>query len=430
MQIVIIGTGFVGVVSAAVYASFGHTVYGLDIDEHKITSLKQSKVPFFEPGLSELLTQQQENGNLHFTTSYKEAITDADVVIIAVGTPSRPDGSANLSYIYAAGESMAPYLKENAVVVIKSTVPPGTMDGVTQTIKEHTSTPLHFASLPEFLKEGSAVADTLKPDRVVIGSSSEHAKKLLSELHEPLGAPIVHTSIESAQMSKYAANAYLASRINFINEIANLCEINGAHVQEVINAMGYDKRIGHHYWYPGLGFGGSCFPKDVAELASYSKEHSLDANLFVYLDAANTQRIQIKWREYTQLLDGWQGKTVAVLGLAFKPNTDDMRVAPSLVFVPQLLEAGALVRAYDPKATPTAKQLFEEHERLIYADTITQAITDADIIILLTEWDEIVQFDFSKHTEKEKQQWIIDTRNRLNKATLEQAGYHYVSIGS
>ena len=355
MKITVIGTGFVGVVSAAVYASFGHTVVGLDIDEKKVASLIKGKVPFYEPGLEELLLEQQATGNLSFTTSYATAVANADIVIIAVGTPSTPEGKANLSYLYAATKSLSKYLKEGAIVVVKSTVPPGTLSGVDEILAKTATVGYELASVPEFLKEGTAVYDTLNPDRVVIGATKKHVFEILSELHRPLNTTVIKVSPESAQMAKYAANAYLATRITFINQIADLCEHNGSDVQEVITAIGPDKRVGGHYWYPGFGYGGSCFPKDVKELAYYSRTVGEGHNLFNKINELNSERIDRLLLNYAEKIGGWKGKHVAVLGLSFKPNTDDMREAPSTKVIPWLAENKATIVGFDPKAGDAAK---------------------------------------------------------------------------
>ena len=292
LTVAIIGTGFVGAVSAAVYASFGNMVIGLDIDEQKVAALRQGKVPFFEPGLEELLQQEQTAGRLTFTTSYQEVISTADVIMIAVGTPSSAEGKVNLDYVYAASEALAPHLKQDAVVVVKSTVPPGTLDEVRTRIDAHAEVAYTLASVPEFLREGTAVEDTLHPDRVVIGAESDAAFAILEQLHAPLKAPVVRVNPISAQMAKYTANAYLATRITFINQIADLCEHTGADIEEVIESIGHDKRIGHQYWYPGFGYGGSCFPKDVKELAHYSRTVGLGDNLLNQLDRLCSRHIQ------------------------------------------------------------------------------------------------------------------------------------------
>lgn len=429
MKISVIGTGFVGVVTAAVYASFGHEVVGLDIDEKKIESLKNSQVPFYEPNLEELLKTRQKEGNLTFTTSYKDAISDSDVIVIAVGTPSGDDGNADLKFVFSASESAAPYLKEQAVVVIKSTVPPGTLPKVAERIKQNTQVDFATASVPEFLKEGTAVHDTLHPDRIVIGTTKQYAFDKLSELHKPLQAPIIKVSPESAQMAKYAANAYLATRITFINQIADLCEKNGADIQEVIAAISEDKRVGGHYWYPGFGYGGSCFPKDVKELAYYSRSVGEDGNLFNKITEINEYRISKLLDNYSKEIGGFEGKTVAVLGLSFKPNTDDMREAPSTKVIPYLLTHGAKVRGFDPKALQAVKYFIPENENATYYQELPKACEGADVILALIEWSEIVAFDYSKVREEKTEQFFIDARNQFNSKQIEALGYKYFGVG-
>lgn len=424
MKVTVIGTGFVGVVSAAIYAYFGNQVTGLDIDENKIKLLKNGQVPFYEPDLQELLLKQQAQGNLDFTTSYETAIKDAEVIIIAVGTPSAPDESADLRYVFASAKSLAPYLRENAIVVIKSTVPPGTLEQTVAIIKEKTSVNFYGASLPEFLREGSAVFDTLNPDRIVIGAEDEFVFSKLEELHASLKAPVVRCRIASAQMAKYTANSYLATRITFINEIANLCEKNGADVSEVIKAIGYDKRIGPQYWYPGLGYGGSCFPKDVKELAAYSRSIGEDGNLLVRVSEINKDRIYRLLNKFAKETDGFANKTIALLGLSFKPNTDDMREAPSTRIIPLLSEQGALIKSYDPMAKYSPLET-KNHEQ---CSSIEEACKNADIIMAIVEWPEITGFDFAK-VKNDKNQFFIDARNQFDGNKIKAAGYKYLSIG-
>ncbi len=424
MKVAVIGTGFVGVVSAAVYASFGHQVIGLDIDENKITLLKKGQVPFYEPGLQELLLQQQQAGQLNFTTSYEEAIKEAEVIIIAVGTPSAADETADLRYIFASARSLAPHLMENAIVVIKSTVPPGTLEKTSDIIREITQTKFYGASLPEFLREGSAVYDTLNPDRLVIGANEDYVFEQLEKLHEKLQVPVVRCKVASAQMAKYTANSYLATRITFINEIANLCEKNGADINEVIEAIGYDKRIGQHYWYPGLGYGGSCFPKDVKELAAYSRSVGEDGNLLNKINEINKDRIFRLLNNFAREVGGFENKTIALLGLSFKPNTDDMREAPSTKIIPFLSNHGAQVKSYDPMAKYFNNPQ-DHHEQV---SSIEEACREADIIMTVVEWPEITGFDFSK-VKNEKKQFFIDARNQFSAELVKKWGYQYLGIG-
>ncbi|MEO8581235.1 MAG: UDP-glucose/GDP-mannose dehydrogenase family protein [Patescibacteria group bacterium] len=426
MTLTVIGTGFVGVVTAGVFASFGHTVYGLDVDEKKISKLQKGKVPFFEPKLDDLVKEQLKTKRLRFTTSYSDAISDSDVVFISVGTPSAPDGQADLKFVFAAAESLAPHLKEHAIVVIKSTVPPGTNGKVKQKIDALAKEKYYIASVPEFLREGSAVEDTFNPDRIVLGAKEQRVISTLSELHAPFHAPIISMSPESAQMTKYSANSFLATRITFINQIADLCEKNGADVMEVIKGIGGDDRIGSHYWYPGLGYGGSCFPKDVKELAAYSRSVGEANNLLNKISEFNEHRVYHLLDSYEQMIGGWDGKTVAVLGLSFKPNTDDTREAPSMKVIPHLLNKGATVNGFDPMVA--AEQLPIEDKRYVQRATIEEAVKDADVIFILVEWPQITQFDFSK-TRENKKQWLIDVRNQLAVHTVKDWGYEYRGVG-
>lgn len=426
MTVTVIGTGFVGVVTAGVFASFGHTVYGLDIDEHKVKSLKKGEIPFFEPQLEELVKEQLKSKKLTFTTSYKEAISASDVIFICVGTPSAPDGQADLRFVFASAESLAPFLKKEAIVVLKSTVPPGTNTKVKQRMDQKTSQKYYVASMPEFLREGSAVDDTFHPDRIIIGAHEKKVLDTLTELHQPFNAPIITMAPESAQMTKYSANSYLATRITFINQIADLCEKNGADVMDVVRGIGADRRIGAHYWYPGLGYGGSCFPKDVKELAAYSRSVGEPQNLLNRITEFNEARVYKLLDEYEKKVGGWENKTIAILGLSFKPNTDDTREAPSTKVVPHLLNKGAIVKGFDPMVTKEALHLEDKH--FTVEKSIEDAVESADIIFILVEWPQITQFDFSKTKEK-KAQWLIDVRNQLDPKQVKKWEYTYIGVG-
>lgn len=428
MKIACIGTGFVGVVTSSVFAKLGNEVVGLDIDQKRLDSLKQGIVPFYEPGLQELLLETQKSGQLTFTTDYQSAITGSDVIMIMVGTPSAPDGQADLKYVFAASESLAPHLKSGAIVVIKSTVPPGTNPKVKEIIAKHTSAEFDVASVPEFLKEGTAVEDTLHPDRIVLGVETDHARDVLTQLHAKLTSNIIVMKPESAQMCKYSANNYLATRITFVNQIADLCEKNGADIQEVIQGIGQDKRIGAHYWYPGLGYGGSCFPKDVKEIAAYAAAVGETESLFIKIDDLNEKRIDKLMAKYSELVGGFNGKTVAVLGLSFKKNTNDTRVAPSLKVIPTLLDQGAVVRATDPKSIEEIKPLLPSSVQ--YFPEAYETIKGADIVMLLIEWDEYQNLDLSKVSSlMQGVKYFIDTRNQYSKAAVESAGLQYKGTG-
>jgi UDPglucose 6-dehydrogenase len=428
MRIACIGTGFVGVVTAGVFAKLGHTVVGLDIDEKRVESLRNGVVPFFEPGLQELLVKTQAAGNLTFTTDYASAIKDADIVMIMVGTPSAPDGQADLRYVMAAAETLAPHLKDGAIVIIKSTVPPGTNAKVKAVIKAKTRVNFDMASVPEFLKEGTAVEDTLHPDRAVIGVESDLARDILVELHKPLTGNVIVMSPESAQMCKYAANNYLATRITFINQIADLCEKNGADIQQVIKGIGQDKRIGTHYWYPGLGYGGSCFPKDVKEIAAYAAAIGETESLFIKIDDLNEKRITKLMVKYDSLVGGFAGKTVAILGLSFKKNTNDTRVAPSLQVIPWLIDRGATVRATDPKAIEEVKPILPS--AVSYFNDPYETVSGAHVTMLLIEWDEYVELDLAKLASlMQDPKYLIDTRNQYDPAKAVSAGLKYKGVG-
>lgn len=431
MKVTVIGTGFVGVVSSAVFASFGNTVWGLDVSEEKIEKLKQADIPFYEPGLKELVTKGVLSGMLRFTTSYQEAISESEVILIAVGTPSAPDGQADLKYVFAAAESLAPHLRPGAIVAVKSTVPPGTCDVVAERIRVHTSTPFFCASLPEFLREGSAVHDTLHPDRVVIGATEPEVVQKLTELHAPLNTTVLVMKPASAQMCKYAGNAYLATRITFINQIANLCEVNGADIEEVIRGIGFDKRIGSHYWYPGPGYGGSCFPKDVKELAAYAKAVGQATNLMVKVSELNEERIPQLLAKYEDMVGGWSGKRIGILGLSFKPNTDDVREAPSARMLPLLAKAGAILQAYDPMAKEAFATAHPELQ-VAYKDSAAAAMQNADVVFILTEWGEFQSLSKDEVVQAMKTgAHLFDTRNIFasRRDELRQSGIQYVGVG-
>lgn len=429
MKVALIGTGFVGVTAAVVYASFGNQVIGLDIDQSKIDSLNKGKVPFYEPKLAELLASGLASGNLKFTTSYQEAINDADVVIVAVGTPSASDGAIDLSYIAASVSQAAPFLKDGAVLAIKSTVLPGTLAQVKTIVNNLTDKQIYFASLPEFLKEGTAVDDTLYPDRVVIGVENKAAFKILEELHAPFKAPILCVKPESAQLAKYASNNYLALRIVYANALAEICENSEADIGEVIEAMGYEKRIGNHYWYPGLGYGGSCFPKDVKALAHFCQDNQLTSNLFSTINELNEKRPVQVLDKISRVIGGFTGKKIAILGLSFKPNTDDQREAPALAVIPRLLnDEAAQVLAYDPLVKKITSEEISKNKNYRQVETLAEAVKEADLIISLIEWPQIVGFDFAK-VKAAKQQFFFDARGQFEMKKIQDFGYIYLGIG-
>lgn len=428
MQITVIGTGFVGVVTSAVLAAFDHKVTGLDIDKKKVDLLNTGIVPFFEPGLKRLLKQGLKSKRLSFSTSYAQTIPNSQVIIIAVGTPSAPDGTADLTYVLKASESLAPYIKDKTIIAIKSTVPPGTTALVKKVIETKAKGKFFVAALPEFLREGTAVHDTLHPNRILIGSEDTFVIRKLLKLHEPLGGKRLILKPESANMAKYTANAYLAMRITFINQIANLCEKNGAKISEVIEAIGLDKRIGLHYWYPGLGYGGSCFPKDVKELAAYAKSVGEGNGLLVKIDELNESRVTQKLNQFNDAVGGFAHKKVAVLGLSFKQNTNDIREAPSLKVIPYLLDHQAKVSAFDPQANALIKTVFPQIELCDSPDT---AVKEAEVIMLLVEWTELTRLNLKRMAELAKKPcYFIDTRNQYSGKMAEEAGFIYISIGN
>ena len=428
MKVTIIGTGFVGVTSCVVYASFGNQVIGLDVDPNKIASLNKGKVPFYEPKLAELLKSGLDSGNLKFTTSYKEAISNADVVIVAVGTPSANDGAIDLSYIASSVAQAAPYLKEGTVLAIKSTVLPGTLAQVKKIVGNLTDKKIHYASLPEFLKEGTAVDDTLYPDRIVIGTENKAAFAILEELHRPFQASILSVKPESAQLTKYASNNYLALRIVYANVLAEICEKTEADIDEVIEAMGEEKRIGKHYWYPGLGYGGSCFPKDVKALAHFCHDQNIVDNLFSFMTQFNTNRPTQVLQKLEKVIGGFKGKKVAILGLSFKPNTDDQRESPALAIIPTLLEKGAEISAFDPMVKRIANEKIAENNHYKQEAELENAVKNADLIISLVEWPQIVGFDFAK-VKANKPQFFFDTRGQFSLKAIQDAGYLYLRVG-
>lgn len=429
MTISVIGVGFVGLVSATVFSKFGNTVYAINQDKDKCADLKRGKVPFFEPNLEELVSENVKAGRLRFTTNYAEAIPEADIILIAVGTPSAPDHRADLSHVFAAAESLAPYIKENAIVIVKSTVPPKTNDRVKKIISSITNKRFYIASCPEFLREGTAVADTLHPDRVLIGAEEPEVIDRLLELHRPINAEKLVMKPESAQLTKYSANAYLANRIVFINQIADIAEKTGADVQEIIRGMGMDSRIGLHYWWPGLQYGGSCFPKDVKELAAYAAAVDEGDGLFEKIDSLNEARLPKMLKKFSAAIGGWNKKTIAVLGLSFKPNTDDTRESPALKVIPQLITSGAVIKAYDPQAIASAKKVLGR-KISEYSKDVYQTAAGADVLLILVEWDEFKSLDLQKLKNVMKSAPVfIDTRNLYSPERVAKTGFKYVGIG-
>ncbi|WP_300391670.1 UDP-glucose/GDP-mannose dehydrogenase family protein [Henriciella sp.] len=432
MRVAMIGTGYVGLVSGACFADFGHVVTCVDKDAYKIERLKKGEIPIYEPGLDDLVAQNVNAGRLTFTTEAEDAIAEADAVFIAVGTPSRRgDGHADLSYVYAAAEEIAELMNGFTVVVTKSTVPVGTGDEVEAIIrKAKPDADFAVVSNPEFLREGAAIKDFKIPDRVVVGTDTERARDVMRELYRPLflnETPILFTSRRTSELIKYAANAFLAVKITFINEMADLCEAVGANVQEVSRGIGLDGRIGRKFLNAGPGYGGSCFPKDTLALTKTANEAGCPVRIVDTVVEVNDRRKKAMAEKIIKAMGGdVKGKTVGVLGLAFKPNTDDMRDAPSLDIIPALIEAGAIVRAYDPESMHEAQKLMTG---LDYADDAYGAIDGADAMVIITEWDQFRALDLDRVKETLKSNVVVDLRNIYAPEDMAKRGFDYISVG-
>lgn len=434
MKITMIGTGYVGLVTGTCFAEFGHHVTCVDKDETKITKLLAGEIPIYEPGLEQLVTKNSSEGRLRFTTSLADSVAGADAIFLAVGTPSsrRGDGYADLTYIYEATREVARELTGYTVIVDKSTVPVGTAEQVARIIHE-TNPEAHFdvASNPEFLREGAAISDFMRPDRVVIGVESDRAEAVLREIYKPLylqETPIVKTDIKTAELTKYAANAFLATKISFINEIALLCDSIGADVISLARGIGMDGRIGAKFLHPGPGYGGSCFPKDTMALMRIAQEHGQSLRIVesaVEVNGAQKAKMVKKIRD---VLGGDEaGKTIAVLGLTFKPETDDMRDAPAITILPALLEKGAKIQAHDPQGMGEAKKYLPQG--IIYANNAYEACADADAVILMTEWNQYRALDFSQLLTIMKGNHFIDLRNVYEPAHIREKGFTYTGVG-
>ena len=432
MRIVMIGTGYVGLVSGACFSDFGHHVCCVDKDAGKVEALRQGKIPIFEPGLDELVARNVAADRLTFTLDLAEALPQADAVFIAVGTPSRRgDGHADLSYVHAAAKEMAPYLQPGAVVVTKSTVPVGTGDEVERIIrKARPDLEFSVASNPEFLREGAAIEDFKRPDRVVIGVDDEHAAAVLQEIYRPLlgnETPLLAMARRAAELTKYAANAFLATKIGFINEIADLCEKVGADVQDVARGIGLDKRIGARFLQPGPGYGGSCFPKDTLALLKTGQDFEAPLRIVESVVASNDSRKRSMGRKVIHALGGdGHGKTVALLGLTFKANTDDMRDSPAISIVRALQDAGADVRAYDPEGMEQARLVLED---VTYCSDPYEAMDGADAAVIVTEWDAFRALDFERARGLLNDHLLVDLRNLYDRAEVERQGFRYWAVG-
>jgi UDPglucose 6-dehydrogenase len=427
MKIAVIGTGYVGVVTAAIFADLGNQVWAVDVDRLKIKTLKAETLPFYEPRLKEIVIRNLRKGNLIFHTSYEESMTQAQIVFICVGTPAKENGDYNLSYVFSAAKSIGENLKKYTVIVIKSTVPPCTSEAVEKIIKKQTKTPFDLASCPEFLREGSAVKDSLSPSRIVIGVESKKAKALLLKLHRPIKGPRLVCDIKSAQMIKYAANAFLASKISFINSIARLCDAIGANVEQVAKGLGLDPRIGHQFLQAGLGYGGSCFPKDTWALIAYAQRLGYDFKFLKEVDNINQGQIDYFVDKIIKACQGSiKGKTLTILGLAFKPKTDDMRKSRAIPLIKKLQQKGAKINAYDPVAMNNAQKILK---KVNFYDTPYKALEKSSALVLVTEWPEFKKLDFRKIRGIMKEKLVIDGRNIYDSRKLKNLGFKYEGMG-
>lgn len=439
MNITVIGSGYVGLVSGACFAEMGNKVTCVDIDPIKIEKLNKGMIPIFEPGLKLMVLKNVKNENLFFTTELSEALKDSETVFIAVGTPMGADGSADLQYVLAVAKSIGQSMQKRLVIVDKSTVPIGTADKVKATIQKELdfrNSDLIFdvVSNPEFLKEGAAIADFMKPDRIVVGSESNFAIQLMKQLYHPFCMSrdrFISMDVRSAEMTKYAANAMLATKISFMNEIANICEKVGADANQVRIGIGSDQRIGYSFIYPGAGYGGSCFPKDVKALSKIAKENGYEAQLITAVEKVNdAQKLVIAQKIVKRFGENLSGCTFGIWGLAFKPGTDDMREAPAIYVIKELIKRGALIKAYDPKAMGEAKEHYlKTVENIEYVDSKYDVLKKSDALILLTEWKEFRSPDFEELKKHLKNSIIFDGRNQYSTFNLEEKGFEYYQIG-
>ena len=431
MRIAVVGTGYVGLVTGTCFAETGNHVTCVDIDERKVEQMKAGKMPIFEPGLDRLFERNIRQGRLSFTTNLAEGIEGAEVIFLALPTPPGEDGSADLKYILGVADDLGKIMKQYAVVVDKSTVPVGTAEKVTAAIAANASVDFDVVSNPEFLREGVAVDDFMKPDRVVVGTRSERAKKIMDQLYAPLvrqGNPVIYMDEKSAELTKYAANSFLATKITFMNEVANLCELLGADVDMVRKGIGTDSRIGKRFLFSGIGYGGSCFPKDVQALAKSSTEVNYDFKILnAVMDINHAQKTKLIPKIEDYFKGDLQGKTIAMWGLAFKPNTDDIREAPSLYNIEELLSRGANVRAFDPEAMDNVKLLFED--KIYFANDEYDALEGADVLFIVTEWPVFRTPEYDKIKSLLKEPVIFDGRNLYDPDFMKSQGFMYHSIG-
>ncbi|HEX4632623.1 MAG TPA: UDP-glucose/GDP-mannose dehydrogenase family protein [Gemmatimonadales bacterium] len=431
MNVGVVGTGYVGLVVGACLAETGNDVVCADVDARKVEGLKRNQLPIYEPGLETLVERNQKDGRLSFTTDVAGAVARSDIIFIAVGTPPDEDGSADLQHVLAVARTIGQHMQRSKIVITKSTVPVGTAEKVRAEIQKHTQTPFHVCSNPEFLKEGAAVDDFMKPDRVVVGVDADETARVLEELYAPFvrtGNPLIFMDIPSAEMTKYAANAMLATRISFMNQVARLCEVVGADVSLVRKGIGSDRRIGPAFLFPGPGYGGSCFPKDVKALIKTGDDRGVSLDVLKAVEAANDRQKLILFDKLTKHFpDGLKGKTVAIWGLAFKAETDDVRESPALVLAEALLEAGVKVHVHDPEAMETAK--VQLGARVTYAPNAYAALEGAAALAIVTEWREYRNPDFTKMKGLMRQALIVDGRNLYEPGRLADLGFTYDSLG-
>ncbi|TMN21940.1 UDP-glucose dehydrogenase family protein [Lentibacillus cibarius] len=428
MNISVVGTGYVGLVTGVSLSEIGHYVTCIDIDETKVEQMKQGISPIYEPGLSEMMTNNIEESRLHFTTDYTTGLNNTDVTYIAVGTPEMEDGTADLSFVKQVAFDIAGHVQKDTVVVTKSTVPVGTNDKIRDVITNNLSKDVNIdvVSNPEFLKEGSAIHDSFNGDRIVIGSDSDAAAKIIEDINEPFGVPIYKTDVRSAEMIKYASNAFLATKISFINEIANICDRVNANVDDVAKGMGMDKRIGDKFLNAGIGYGGSCFPKDTKALIQIAGNVDYDFELLKGVVKVNQKQQALLLDKLYERFTSLKGKRIAVLGLAFKPNTDDMREAASIVLTEKLIEQGAEVVGYDPIAMDNAKTVLSDG--MFYADSVDAAVEDSDATLIVTEWDDVKHVDLEVFRSM-TYPLVIDGRNCFGLDEMKEAGIEYHSVG-
>lgn len=439
MKLTVIGTGYVGLVTGTCFAEMGNHVYCVDVNENIINNLKKGIIPIYEPQLTDLVIENQQRRNIYFTTDLKYSLERSDVYFIAVGTPMNEDGSCNLTYVYNVAKEIGQYMDHDCFIVIKSTVPVGTSDEVKSIINEELSKrgesfDFKMISNPEFLKEGSAVNDCLLPDRVILGFEDESCRQVMEDLYEPFTDTtrnIYFMNIRSAELTKYAANAMLASRISFMNEMANICEKTGANIEDIRLGIGTDKRIGSHFLHAGCGYGGSCFPKDVQGIISIAQENGIDPKLLKAIEDVNyNQKLSLVRKIVDHFGEDLNGLVFGLWGLSFKPNTDDMREASSITLINELTKRGARIQAYDPKAIDEAKNKYlKDNKNIVYCDNRNDALKDVDAMVLVTEWKEFRTPDFSEIKELLKNPVIFDGRNQYNPEKLQDLGFTYYQIG-